>query len=683
MRRRTAPLLSLAAMSILSAAGPAVAQPGRAVDHVRANARAIVLGSATAFVATLNGGAAADLRSMRPDGSWSDVDYADVSPGKWKAAEHLTRLERIARAYYRDHQGGADVPARLGAGLTWWLDHDLKNPNWWMNEINTPREFGYILVMMGDDAPPALRERGAKLMERAAWGRQTGANLVDETWIQVLRGCVSGSPAVVAQAFDRTWQELRVVGPEAEGIQADGTFHQHGHLLYNQGYGTVLLECVLRFLTASDGTPYGPPTAAMAAFDRFAVDADPWMFRGETFDWGVCGRGICRPGSTRAAGVRKMLAELATHPSPRAAELSAELVDPGPVGNRHFWCSDYMVQRRPDYFASVRMYSTRTANTDALTNDENRKSHHIADGATCLMCRGDEYLDIYPVWDWLGIPGTTVEQNTPFPQKRIKRTGKSDFVGGASDGSVGCAAMDLVYDRLQANKAWFCFDHAMVCLGTGITCGTPNPVMTTLNQCLLHGPVYAAAGPVSPGHRRISAPGWLWHDGIGYVWPTPATVDLKIGPQRGAWSDIGTGSAATVTKDVFDLAIDHGPGPRDAGYAYVLLPGSTQQQTAAAAARLPVDILSNTPRLQAVWEPATGVLQAVFHQPGTAVAGDVHVSVDRPCLLVYRRDKGTVSVSNPLNAADTVTVRVDGRAVRLDLPGGMEAGSTVTRPVGP
>ena len=548
-----------------------------------------------------------------------------------------------------------------------------------MNEINTPREFGYVLVMMGNDAPAALRARGAKLMERANWGRQTGANLVDETWIQVLRGCVTGSPDVVAQAFTRTWQELRVVGPEAEGIQADGSFHQHGRLLYNQGYGTVLLECTLRFLAAADGTPYGPPPSAMAAVDRFAVDGDAWMFRGATFDWGVCGRSICRVGATGDAPVRRLLADLARYPSPRATELSAAVTDPGPVGNRHFWCSDYMVQRRPDYFASVRMYSTRVFNTDTLTTGENKESHHIADGATCLMVRGDEYLDIYPVWDWLRIPGTTVEQDTPFPPKKIKRLGKSDFVGGASDGSVGCAAMDLTYDALHAHKAWFCFDHAMACLGAGVTCGTRNPVLTTLNQCLLRGPAYGAAGPVPPGEHRLADPRWLWHDGIGYVLAGPAKVDLKVGPQRGAWSDIGTGPEATVERGVFNLAIDHGAGPRDGRYAYVLLPGATRDQTAAAAAHLPVEVVSNTPELQAVWEPGDGVLQAVFHEPGEASAGGIRVAVDRPCLLVYRRDKGTVSVSNPLNVANAVTVRVDGRAVRMDLPGGMDAGSTVTR----
>ena len=110
MQRFASYVLPLAAVALLVATGSARAADAP-IDRVRANARAVVLGSATPFSAALSGGAAADLRAMRPDGSWSDVEYADQSPGKWKAAGHLSRLERIARAYYRDGQGGPDVPA--------------------------------------------------------------------------------------------------------------------------------------------------------------------------------------------------------------------------------------------------------------------------------------------------------------------------------------------------------------------------------------------------------------------------------------------------------------------------------------------------------------------------------------------------------------------------------------------
>ena len=70
------------------------------------------------------------------------------------------------------------------------------------------------------------------------------------------------------------------------------------------------------------------------------------------------------------------------------------------------WCSDIMVQRRPGYYTSARMYSTRTLNTDGYINGENKKSHHLADGATYIFRTGEEYRDIFPVWDWKRIPGT-------------------------------------------------------------------------------------------------------------------------------------------------------------------------------------------------------------------------------------------------------------------------------------
>jgi chondroitin AC lyase len=691
-------LLVTAAALACTAAAPA---PSGDLARVTANVRQLLIGPQVATgvgVIEISGTAAADLKTLRPDGSWPDLVYTDTSRYHWLAGQHLPRLERITRDFYRATERPPATLDRIRASLAFWLAADPHNVNWWHNQIGVPRQVGSILMMLGDDAPPDLRHRGAELMRRANWEHQAGANLLDETWIGVMRACLSGDDALLAEAFRRSWAEVHVVPPGAEGIQADGSFHQHGPLLYNRGYGTVLLEASTRLMSAADGTALGPPPTAAASLGALAVDGDLWMARGGTFDFGASGRGICRVGGTAAAGDWKLLHKLADHPGPRSAELAAAIAPgaDGPVGNRHFWRSDYMVQRRPDYFASVRMYSSRTFNTDPITNGENMRSHHIADGATCVMLSGREYFDIYPVWDWLRIPGTTVEQDTPFPQETIRRMGPTSFVGGASDGSCGCAAMDLSYGPLAAHKAWFCFDRQVVCLGTGIACDTDHPVVTTLNQCLLNGPVYADgdAAPLPVGHRRLDASRWLWHDSVGYVLPVPAAVELSVGPQHGAWADIGLGPPTVVERDVFSAAIDHGRHAHDGSYAYVLLPGSDRAQTAAAAAHPAVEIIANTPPLQAVWHAGEGRLQAVFHAAGAVAAGGFHVRVDAPCLLMVHRTPGAVSlcVANPLNAAAVVTVWTDlpiagdgvvardgGWAVRVALPGGDLAGQSVVR----
>ena len=55
----------------------------------------------------------------------------------------------------------------------------------------------------------------------------------------------------------------------------------------------------------------------------------------------------------------------------------------------------------------------------------------------------------------------------------------------------------------QGRKAWFFFDREMVALGAGISSTRDEPVGTTLNQTLLHGPVLIDGHEVEPGESKV------------------------------------------------------------------------------------------------------------------------------------------------------------------------------------
>jgi chondroitin AC lyase len=638
----------------------------------------------------------ARLAEMRPDGSWPDQDYADRDRLHWKAGEHLPRLLAITRAYYSPAgrlSKKSDVLNRIDTSLRFWLTKDPKNDNWWHNEIGVPQQIGQILILLGNDTTADLRGAGIELMKRAKWTKQTGANLTDETIIQVMRGCLENSQPVVDEAYARSWQEVRIAGPGEDGIQADNSFHQHGPLLYNYGYGSDFASDVTRLVAMARGTDIKIPTEQQALFNSYLLDGTLWMVRGGKLDWGACGRGICRVnrlagGFGGGIGAYQIMAGSA---GPRQSDMTnaMERLKTGddtsaPVGNRQFWLSDFMVQRRANYYVSVRMYSDRTLDTDGLINGENRKSHHLSDGATCLMVTGNEYFNIFPVWDWHRIPGTTVQQGTPLEEKQsaISHKGKTSFVGSVSDGTYGCSAMDLETGKLHASKAWFCFEDQIVCLGAGIDCPDAKAVNTNLNQCLLHGPVQTADGEIE-GDRDLHNTTWAWHDSIGYVWRKQTAVHFKNQTQTGRWSDIGTGPEAPVTADVFSLWIDHGQSPKNSEYAYTLLPGSTAKQTAEQAANPQTTLISNTPALQAVWHDNLKMLQAVFRSPGEVSAGAWKISVDQPCILMLQQFAGKLrlSVANPRHQAGTVNVSINGHPTGVDLPTGLAGGSSVVQEI--
>ncbi len=617
--------------------------------------------------------------AQQPDGSWKDIVYTDQARSNWLVAKHLNNLLQMAKANAQSPDARLKTP--IIKGMQWWITNDPHNPNWWHNEIGVPQLLGETAMLMGNDLPDDLRAGTIKIMKRSVWTKWTGQNLVWGCGNQVIRGILEKDEKTVADAYTRMYQEIRVEKPEGEGIMPDASFHQHGPQFYSGGYGLAFANDVGRFVAYAWGTKYQIPPGRMEIYSRFMLDGEQWMIRGGTFDYSATGREITRKGKTAvpknwtngpvspagaAYGLGSTVATLATLDVPRKSEFEnfAKLLEGDssakpPSGDRYYWCSDYLAHERPEFLATVRMFSSRLWNTE-LVNDEGKKSHHLADGCTLLYRRGDEYADIFPVWDWNKIPGTTAQQMDLSLDKggnHIK--GKSDFVGGVSDGTYGLCVQDLIHGDLAAHKFWMMFDDGFVALGAGIRCDNKNPVITSVNQCLMH-------GDATKSDQSIT------HDGFTYVIPAPQKFKLTTGSQTGKWSDLGTGSPDPVKMNVFNLWIEHGPHPADAGYSYFVFAGPDHSED--------YTILSNTADLQAVNCTKLKLLGVAFWKAGKLTAGDHSVSVDQPCLMMV--GKSSLCVSNPKNQATRVNVSIDeGAPIVFELPDA-EKGGTVQKVFG-
>lgn len=632
------------------------------------------------------------------DGTWGDIDYARRERSGWPSRSHMERARDLAVL-------GRVVSAK--AAIAWWLANDPLNPNWWHNQIGIPRLLGEALVVLGDAVPPEWDAGTRRVFARAGEfvlaedgvtsrpQRWTGANRL---WISANRlyaAALFNDAPEAGRSIAAAMEEVRLAEIGEEGIQADGSFHQHGPLLHSGGYGRSFLTDACFFVDVARGTPWAPPAKAVDILVRLLLDGTRWMTRGEDYTPACRDRELSRP-HVSCASLASLAEGLAEDCPTRADELrdfaaSIRRADaPGALhGNRMFYRSDFMVQQEAEACFAVRMHSTRTVRAECC-NAEGLLAHHLADGLTCLTRTGREYHDIFPVWDWQKLPGTTcVQAPHPEPWQLVRGMGASAEVGGVSDGRWGACAQRLATTGHTIRKAWFFGPGAMVCLGTDLHSGHES-VVTALDQSLRQGPVEydGASTPLGDGRHVLTRARWLRHGPWAFVFPQPFDVVVELGARKGAWSRIGAGPATPVTREVFLASVEHGPAPSGGDYAYAVLGDVSDCRSVEKAAAEPgFEILENTAKIQAVWWPGEARLQAVFFGAGDVrFNGGYRLSVSDVCVIQLTRlargwrldaaeaDQRGTRISAEVFSPDGTKIG-QGEAV---FPSGVRAGASVT-----
>ncbi|MET0261972.1 MAG: polysaccharide lyase family 8 super-sandwich domain-containing protein [Rariglobus sp.] len=602
------------------------------------------------------------------NGTWPDIDYTSRARTVWAPNQHLLRTNAIAvKAIATGNQEWIDATLRA---LGWWVEHDPMSDNWWHNQIGAPRLFANALLLVADHAPVSLIADGQKITDRSgafllrddgtrAPRNWTGANLLWLSANQLLAGALTADESLIEHAITAALTEVRISTRTEEGIQVDGSFHQHGPLLYNGSYGAAFLNECLFFFEATRGTRWAPDGRYHALLTDFILDGTRWMLRGADFNPGCIDRVITRFHQT-AEGLSSVAAFLAETDGPRRAELVdfARALDAGAApgnlrGNRMFYRSDFMVQQEESSCVSVRMHSRRTVRAECC-NDEGKLSHHISDGLTYLHRTGAEYREIFPVWDWQKLPGITCLQTPkPEPRETVSIRASASSVGGVSDGVHGACTQHLFSDHLEARKSWFFGPTGVVCLGTGIRSAFSGPVITTLDQSLIQGEVWtdSSQAALSQGRHVLTGVRWLQHGPWGFVFPQSTLVNVELGPKIGSWDLIGTHSAASAERDVFLAYLAHGETPERSNYAYMIVADASRGLLDRISKEPSFQIVANNEFSQVVWWPAAHLLQAQFFTAGeVSWAPGYSLQVDRECAVMLRQEDSGAWV---LTAADT------------------------------
>lgn len=605
------------------------------------------------------------------------------------------------------------------AGLDWmyanWYNETRAEVgNWYEWKISGPRALNDATVILFDRLTSAqVQAYGRATAKHTPGPLYTAANRALTSHVVVGRGVLTGDATTVQSGVDGLPPVLAYVST-SDGFYADGSFIQHEVYPYAGSYGASILNALGPLLQTVHGTQWQASGDVVAEW--LANAFDPLLWRGAFMDM-TMGRVISRPdeqgdvmGHYTMWAALGLLDAVSTARRPAMASMVKEWLlsdaypdsSPAPgiptllaaralvgdstvprrgalVTSKVYRNQDRIVHRRAGWALAIAARSSRIATFEYL-NGENVRGWVTSDGATYLYIGpGPHYGDAFwPTVNSARIPGTTVDVRSRGTGEGNGVLSAVNWAGGASLDSRWTAAgmnLDGQGSSLTAKKSWLCFDRAVIALGAAITASDGRRVETTVENRQI-----SAAGTerlLVNGVERVASNGWTeepqtrWvHIGGtgGYVFPTATLVDFRREARTGKWTDINThptyaGYTQSLTRNYLSAWIDHGSNPSGATYAYVLLPTATPEETEAYAAAPDVEVVANTPAVQAArWLPG-GVLAANFWTGGSA---SILTSQD-PGSVVLSQESGeiAVAVADPTHRAAQVRLKVAATATRI------------------
>ncbi len=671
------------------------------------------------------------LSKMDENGSFPDINYKDLSrTAGFPHRRHTSDLVYLAKAYNNksaDFYHDKDVKTAIIKGLRFWVEHDFVGDNWHDNQISTPTNLVNLMLIIGDEMPEELVKKAQPMIRRATmeqvpgvfYGARPGGDRI------TIAGIVAKNFLFLnnKEAFDEVIQiiagEIKFTTGE-RGMQHDYSFH-HRHDRVNNttsyGYGKYA-NAFGEWSYYVAGTRYAFSVEKINQLVDYYLDG---IYKQQVYgiyeDISVKNRSISNKATFRPRGTEE-IERLLVSTDYRKDELEEIIrlrkgeAKPSQSFAKFFWQTEHFVFQRPNFYTTVRMFSSRNRNMEEPYNGPGKTTHHRADGTNYLMLKGDEYHNIWPVYDWQKISGTTILQKPElYGPDEIQKDGLTDFVGAVTDGLYGAVVFDFrsPHDMTEAKKSWFFFDDEYVCLGTGIESTRNLPVVTTVNQVLIRSEVFVLQnGDVKKlpnGSRELDNVKWVFHDKIGYILPEPATVHVSNQPEKGRWSDITDQkniSDELITEDVFMMYFNHGNRPGNASYQYIVVPGvSSQELTETAGKNRNIEILSNTSEIQAVKHKELGICQMAFYKSGEVeISGGLNVRLDSQGMVMLKVEENKIkelTVSDPSRKLNRILVTISGiynsageglmtfpdktrnkTLLVVDLPQGVYSGKSVT-----
>lgn len=457
----------------------------------------------------------------------------------------------------------------------------------------------------------------------------TGGNRMDTSIISFLRGVLMEDKVQVLDGLNAVADVGEYV-TSGDGFYRDGSFIQHDNVAYNGTYAAVLFNGLGSILWLINGTEFKIEDPRIDNIYESILNGYSYLMINGGVNDSVNGRSISRDKSNDVEKGRALVssfAMLSEGASPEYKEKLQSLIKKLIQDNNSYYTIDKVSNQtiknilidimnnksikplevngtkvfgamdRAVYFNGkdgkvvVSMHSSRVANFETM-NGENIKGWYTGDGMTYIYGKDSSaFTEFWPTVDDYHLPGVTNSLN-PRGDKSGERRMKPflsprTFVGGAETGKEAFVGMDMISwnKQTEMKKSWFMIDGVILAIASNID-SRDGIIHTTIdNRILEDGKIYLDGKQLkeeitiqNPKNLSINFNENYPDENIGYKIVEAPEVVVKVTENKGSWKDIGGSSDKEITKKYFTTYINHGKNPKDAKYAYVILPMFSKEE---------------------------------------------------------------------------------------------------------
>lgn len=402
--------------------------------------------------------------------------------------------------------------------------------NWFTWEIGGPIYLLETVLLMSDYLPAeqiqAYAETALKSTTKTGGDAYmyVGANALWRDRVRMYAGILLKDAATLNYVKNDVPTYMGYV-TSGDGYYEDGTFMQHGNVVYNGGYGKVAFSDISHFIYMLDGSPWeitgterdNMPTVVEKSYV-------PFMYKGIFMDM-VRGREITRTDTTDAyAGITISLDVLLFSESLPKQEgkrfkgmikewmnnenamrtlnegagvawylfpvynlsktleiINDDSITPvSNVGKSYTFGKGVRTVHTNDKFTfGLSMYSKDIKNCEI--GDSNTKGWYTGIGQTYLYTPDiGQFTFQKPTLNWYRLSGVTAVNGVNFGSHT-----NPNFAGSTTlKGMYSTAGLQISSNNTQvsAKKSWFMFDDEVVALGTDISSNHNNNVETTIDN---------------------------------------------------------------------------------------------------------------------------------------------------------------------------------------------------------